>query len=471
MKKLKNYSIISFIIGCSCISFSQNYISGTVYNKGNAYCSTNLNNAGTFVNAAGGNFYITGNSTNSGTTAYDGGTLLFAGSSAQSSGGSAVFYTTNVTFNNASGIAVNKCLSVNNTALFTSGLVTTPVGSTEPVEFTSPALPSGTSNTSHVNGYVRKLGTGAFTYPVGDAAMYQQVMVNPTVNTTGMVVKYFPADAGVAPFGTTGTDPVALQYYNHLEYWNIAPVSTATGVVTVFWDAYNNQGIGSPTDLRVAHLPGAQWLNEGTTGVGTVAAGSVTSNALTAWSPFTIGSISSNSPLPITLTGFGASVSNCSVSLMWRVATETNFSYYELQYSSDAIHFSLLTKEMAKGNNSIYSYQHNPETEEMLYYRLKMVDLDGSVTYSDIISADIVCLENSIKVYPTVTSGSLTINTGHHQSLSGNLYDSMGRLVRTCTLNEAVSKIDISNESEGIYYLVIKTTDEKPKTFKILKTN
>ncbi len=473
MESGKNIIMVCLaMLGCTCYTVSQNYISGTVYNNGNAYCSATLNNAGTFVNKTGGNFYVTGDITNSGTTAYDGGTLLFAGNTMQSSGGSAIFYTTNVSFNNSAGIAVSKCMSVNSTATFASGLVTTPSGSVEPLEFTSPAVSAGTSNASHVNGYVRKLGTGAFTYPVGDASMYQQVIVNPSANASGMVVKYFAADAGTAPFGTTGTDPTPLQYYNHLEYWTISPVTSATGVVTIFWDSYNNQGIGAVSDLRVAHLTGGQWLNEGTgSGAGTIASGSVTSNALSAWSPFTLGSLSSNSPLPIELTDFSASASNCQVSLVWHAATEINFDHYELQTSTDAINFTALTTLPAKGNNSSYAYQYNPRTQGTLYYRLEMVSTDGSVGYSHIISADVACGENEVHVSPVPTSGMLNISTGSQSALSCRVSDNQGRVIRFLQVNDMNSQVDLGQEQAGIYSLVLTMADGSVKTFKIIKIN
>ena len=178
------------MIGYSYASFSQNYIAGTLYNVGNAYCSTSLNNAGFFVNATGADLYVTGTISNSGTTGYDGGRLSFVGNSMQTLNGPNVFRTTNALFNNTTGVALTKCLSVNNTCTFVTGVVTTPSGFAEPLEFTSSALATGTSDASHVNGYVRKLGLGPFVYPVGDAVKYQKITIAPTVNATGILVNY-----------------------------------------------------------------------------------------------------------------------------------------------------------------------------------------------------------------------------------------------------------------------------------------
>lgn len=472
LKDTKSMLAVCFTFGLTVFSFSQNYISGLVYNNGSAYSAAGLNNAGTFVNASGGNFYVTGNVSNSGTTAYDGGALVFAGSSAQSLNGSNTFYTSNVSFNNSAGVVLNKGLSVDNTATFVSGLVTTPTGSTEPLEFTSPALPSGVSDASHVNGYVRKLGAGSFSFPTGDATNSQTMVINATANASGIVVKYFTGDAGAAPFSSAGSSTLPLLYYNRLEYWTVLPVSTASGSVTIWWDSHNNQGIAAASDLRVAHLSGGQWLNEGTTGVGTAAAGSVTSNALSTWSVFTLGSISINSPLPITLTDFNAAVNNCQVSLTWTTAKEVNFNHYELQSSADGMDFTVLKKLSAKGDNSSYAYQYTPPTASMLYYRLKMTDTDGSVAYSKIVSMDAPCTEKGdITIYPVPTGGMLTIDANGQQLVSYSISDSQGSLIRTADLSGDSSQLDLGTEADGIYYLMVNSMNGDPKRIKIIKTH
>lgn len=452
-------------------SSAQNYISGTVHNHGDAYCSGNLTNAGVLVNALNGKLSLSGNLINSGTTAYDGGSLLFVGNSPQSVGGSHVIYTSNCSFNNPSGITLNKSFSVNDVATFVSGLITTPAGTAEPLEFSSSASHSGTSNTSHVNGYVRKLGTGNFTYPVGDASRYEQVSVNAAVNASGLNVKYFPSDAGLAPFANTGTDTLPLYTYNPYEYWNISPVSSASGVVTLSWDTYNDMGINSAADLRVAHLSGGSWLNEGVLGSGTTSSGFVQSNTIGIAGLFALGSISDNSILPIVLTNFSVQLVNCAVSLNWHAATEVDFSHYELQYTQDGLNFYFLNQVAPKGNNSTYTYQYFPEIKGEIYYRLKMVDLNGTVKYSEVVSINSSCSENTIDVFPNYTSGKFDVSLHNNSVQSCALYDSKGSLVRVLTLAETGGAVDITGEKNGMYYLKITLMNGNVKHFKILLIN
>jgi hypothetical protein len=469
MIKKKFLSVIIYLIVFFQPIFSQINNTGFFYNIGHVFINGYKINNGTLFNS--GNIYIVGDITNNGITDYNGGVIFFNGSSAQTLSGSNTFSTTSVIFNNVTGISITKCLSINTLATFSSGLVSTPTGSIEPIEFNTIASHTNTSNSSHVNGFVRKLGTGSFTYPVGDASVYEKVDVNPTSNTSGIVVKYFPADAGAAPFGTSGTDPVPLLYYNALEYWGITPVSSATGSVTIYWDNYNNVAIGSISDLKVAHKTGGQWLDEGTTGSGLISSGSVTSNALSVWSPFTLGSFSSNSVLPITLTSFTADAINCAkVNVNWHTALEVDFSRYKLEYSNDGLNFKILSDILPKGNNSNYEYSYNSESKDPIYFRLKIIDRDDTFSYSPIIYTDNICNSKTVKVYPNITPDVFTIESSDNSILTFALYDAKGSLI----LNESFSNykiIDLNSFDQGLYNLIIISNDGSKTNFKIIHSN
>ncbi len=130
---------------------------------------------------------------------------------------------------------------------------------------------------------------GAFIYPVGDGVRYQPVSVDLTDNSAGLSVRYVPADAGTASFTTTGASTIALDAYNNEEYWDINPIGTATGTVTITWDDYRNPPITTSDTVqvfRVAHKTAEGWANEGTIASGTTSAGSVVSAVLSSWSPF-----------------------------------------------------------------------------------------------------------------------------------------------------------------------------------------
>jgi CshA-type fibril repeat protein len=89
--------------------------------------------------------------------------------------------------------------------------------------------------------------------------------------------------------------------------------------------------------------------------------------------------------LPVTLLNFDVKSIEAANILNWKVSNETDFGFYEIQHSVNISEFqTIATINPMDGN--FYSWKHkNPSVGEN-YYRLKMVDLDGSFTYSKWIS-------------------------------------------------------------------------------------
>ena len=80
-----------------------------------------------------------------------------------------------------------------------------------------------------------------------------------------------------------------------------------------------------------------------------------------------------------------AQAQNGTAELTWRVANEQNMSVYEIEKSADSKTFTPLSKINAKnGQSQTYNALDEKPFAGVSYYRLKMVDLDGHVTYSAI---------------------------------------------------------------------------------------
>lgn len=98
----------------------------------------------------------------------------------------------------------------------------------------------------------------------------------------------------------------------------------------------------------------------------------------------------SAAPLPVTLLSFTAETSGENiVKLNWSTVQEQNAGYFGIERSKDAKAFAEIAKVSAKGDSyEINSYFHTDETpmSGRSYYRLRRVDLDGSYTYSRIVS-------------------------------------------------------------------------------------
>lgn len=282
-----------------------------------------------------GTLYTTGNIT---ADAIIGGPgrMVFNGTATQtlfSSFGS--FVAGDVMVDNAAGITLATRLTVGNSLTLTSGIITAG-NSDEPLTFGDFAVMATTpTDAAHVNGYVCKRGTGNFVYPVGNGTKYQPVTVNLSANSDGLTARYVSGNAGSGTFTSGGTETAPLTSYNQTEYWDLTPVTTATGTVTIAWDGTNDNFNYAVAARRVAHKSGTTWLNEGGTATGTTASGSVTSNSISTWSPFTLGSVGSLLPLRWTNVS-GALNAAGHAALSWRV-TEQDVSRYDVQKSGSTL--------------------------------------------------------------------------------------------------------------------------------------
>ncbi len=97
--------------------------------------------------------------------------------------------------------------------------------------------------------------------------------------------------------------------------------------------------------------------------------------------------LGSGSILPVTLTNFSASFTGKNVIVSWSTQQEVNSNYFAIERSQNGSVWEPVGSVSAKGNSTIvtdYSFTDvNPESG-VSYYRLKMVDLNNSFSYSDI---------------------------------------------------------------------------------------
>lgn len=461
-------------------------VQAQVTNTGGFYIPPGGNMAvwGTFSNTGSatilnaGNLYVHDDINNDGTTGYDGGTLFLGGTVKQLLNGSSTFYTTNIHFDNSAGFDMNKRYSIASHAVFSAGLVNA-LNSSEPLEFNplgtgAPAIAvAGVSDAAHVNGFIFQKGTGSFIYPSGDSQKYQPVAADLLVNSDGMLCRYYPADAGAAPFLTTGLSATPLMYYNNREYWDLHPAGSATGTVTVYYDAYRGTAInpGFDTVLNVAHKVAAGWNNEGGVVSGTQTAGTVTTAGnISNWSPFTLGSNYELFNLPIELAGFTVKSADCKAILNWSTGTEADVLAFDVQYSRDGVDFETVATLPPAGSRSTYAYTDAPPRGRA-YYRLRIRFADGSYSYSMILATRLDCSNHNITVYPNpVTSGEElhVVLDGYEEEVSGLVYDITGRVLYRTVLHNGHNLLSTALLSEGSYELCLMNKNGEREVYKII---
>jgi hypothetical protein len=383
------------------------------------------------------------------------GVLRFDGTAAQTLDGTAGFFADNVEINNPLGVTLNTSLRVAGSVSFVNGIITTSSALT-PVTFTSTGSYSGATNASHVNGVVIKEGTGAFTYPIGNGTNLQPILVNASANSGGIAVNYLAANAGTGTFTTGGTDAVPLVSYNIQEYWNIVPVGTATGSVTLYWDGYNDLYSNPLSQRRVAHKLGASWLNEGGSTTGTTASGSVTSNSISTWTSFSLGSVSV--PLPLSWLAVSAGLNNQGYAVVsWKVL-EDGVKTYEIQKQIAGTFVTIGTINSKGNGENLYQFTENIALKESSLYRIKQVDENGRTTFSSVMQLHAPGVKGLLTVFPNPVKTTTTISvSSDYLDKRAWLIDANGKVLDNLIIKQTSFSIDLTRYQTGTYYL--KTAD------------
>ncbi|WP_221390890.1 T9SS type A sorting domain-containing protein [Dyadobacter sp. NIV53] len=159
-------------------------------------------------------------------------------------------------------------------------------------------------------------------------------------------------------------------------------------------------------------------------------------------------------PLPVTLISFEARLAEGKVNLTWKTASEKDFSHYELQRSHNSKDFVELVK--IEGNSAgNYNYSDQNPITGTGYYRLKMVDNDGSFAYSRIRS---VQNEENLRtvLFPNPVSDKLTIETADWTSVTGvELINSLGQTIREMKGSTLQNNLSMVSVNPGVYMIRI----------------
>lgn len=169
-----------------------------------------------------------------------------------------------------------------------------------------------------------------------------------------------------------------------------------------------------------------------------------------------------NDPLPLKLLSFTATLANTNEArLNWKTTAEYNVSRFEIEWSIDAgstWQKAGVQPAINQPGTQNYSYSHTISAP-VTYYRLKMIDIDGSFTYSKTVA--VRSNENhSFLVFPNPAKEVLYVqSSGQNEPAIARILDASGRVFKEerLQLNGNTSfSIDISNLLNGRYIFILQ---------------
>ncbi len=181
-------------------------------------------------------------------------------------------------------------------------------------------------------------------------------------------------------------------------------------------------------------------------------------------------------PLPVTLLYFKIQdVSTSGIDLRWATATEKNFEYFQIERAGSDLNFEAIGEVNSAGGMNVttsYTYLDNTPLKDKNYYRLKIVDLDGSYEYSGVIVAESIHgTRADISVYPTIIDNSFTVELNGEFAIpvKMTLVDAAGNTIYQANLETATSTVDVPANMKTGTYLVRLFTSEGQKAVRVLK--
>ena len=397
-------------------------------------------------------------------------------------------------------VTLNKPVVDTSDVTFTQGIIV----SSNPnfLTFLAGATATNSSFNSFNSGPVRKIGTQAFTFPVGKIAVNTKAISDPSVDVK--VGGYRPIAIGVPsasetftaeyqlanPFSQGGINQLAidagLQGISRCEYWDLTRNGTATADVTLSWSSHPDgqsqcnvgQYVINTNPLRVVPYFNGMWGDQnppyfGRTSVsGTAVPGSPDFLSFITWNgtggdidsylKFVLGTTNwRNAPLPFKILDFHVKPKANQSNIQWLVNDETTVNSYVIERSVDGINFQPILNAASRYLNSRSSYQRYDENpaKGWNYYRLKVIDNEGKIQYSSIQKVWFGSAMQ-ITISPNPASSVLNVYLPEPGKVLGlSIFNATGqrmREIRTVRNNES---IDVSAYPTGQYILRVISAD------------
>jgi hypothetical protein len=176
--------------------------------------------------------------------------------------------------------------------------------------------------------------------------------------------------------------------------------------------------------------------------------------------------------LPLLLTGFDGYYSNGKSELNWQTETEVNTDHFIVERSIDGNNYTEIGNVPAKGltNTRTNYYQLTDglltaQNANRFFYRLKIVDKDGSFKYSKLVITTRPAGDNvQVIVYPNpvLRNTTLQIKKATNDLSVIEIFNTMGQRVYSKRLTASLYNVSVDipgNWSSGVY--MVRITDSK----------
>ena len=173
-----------------------------------------------------------------------------------------------------------------------------------------------------------------------------------------------------------------------------------------------------------------------------------------------------STPLPVTLLNFTGKAVNSTVQLNWLTSAEISTKNFQVEKSGDGNIFQNLVSVSPRGTRTSgadYSSVDAHPYPGYSYYRLKVYNMDGSFTYSNVVKIKTAVKSITItRLYPNPTSSviNLELAADNQQLVNIEVYDVSGKkmMSQQLSLSSGINEkqLSLSNFASGTYFVRFK---------------
>ncbi|WP_196282125.1 T9SS type A sorting domain-containing protein [Hymenobacter jeongseonensis] len=342
-------------------------------------------------------------------------------------------------------------------------------------------LPSGTVTGGGANSYINALtlpvvtNTGTLSvsksFPLGHSGQYRPLILTVTdaaAATTSYTARQFEAPSPVRQLPATLARVSPLRYYNVVQESANTSQLVSASIRLTYDPATDLVSTGTNSLLRIAKTDpanGSKWLDIGGTGTGSFITSTVPFGPVLG--DFTLGTDINTppniNPLPVELVRFAAARQASSVLLSWATASEKNSASFEVQRSFDGQSFASVASVAAHGTTSqahTYSALDIEAPASLLYYRLRQVDIDGTVAYSPVVTVAAsrgAAGLGELTVYPNPATDQLMASLPAAAGRTYRVVNALGQVLAQGSADAANPSVDVRRLAAGTYFLEMHT--------------
>jgi hypothetical protein len=345
----------------------------------------------------------------------------------------------------------------------------------------------GYSDQANVDGYVKKYGNTPFLFPVGSGKDLRTLEISkPTNVTDAFATSWIEGDPG------KNIDPTAPNAGKHSVESVTGPIVSVSKVGQWDWQIGANDNLGQGTtgngvgltitvsipdmsrfantsELRLVGWNGTAWidLSGKPTATGNLENSELSGTMILGITAIAIGKIES---IPdIKLKNIYVISSGCNTILKWETSFENSSSSINIEQSLDGLNFYQIASLPSTPSTSGNTYSKIVVQQfGVAYYRLKLINSNGTYSYSHVISFDNKCNEmNSIQIFPNPVADNEILNirltTLYEGPCNLMIQNSIGQIVykKSVEIKQGINYLtpDIKNLSHGSYSIKITGTN------------